>query len=638
MYLTYTLYFIPDTAPEAANITPIDTQWMDVQGVKPYPVFNALKGKGTKTRSGTTEFTYPEQAPNAYKADGIVRNKWVVDHDATLVSTAGHLHPGGLWTDLTLTRDGVTKRIFRSRANYFEPAGNVSWDVAMSATTDAWKVNVKKGDILSVSATYDTSRSSWYEVMGIMVVGITKNPVPGGVDPFDPSTGTLDQTDYLTHGRLKENIDSGVRKHNVGLRNPIRLRTGPFKDRIIIKNFLYNQGDLSLPGKSGLPPAVRQGHSLTFVNEDAPLTERFHTITACRAPCNLTGGIGYPLANGAHSTPVSSATGPRASRRPPTARPGRRPRACSRGPTRTSAASPVPCAAPSASRGSATRLIVVEQQADAPAGLLGEWARERGAAIELLRGPDLDVFPDAATADAVVALGSDRSVHASSDPWIAPQLRWLRESHEAGVPVLGICFGAQAFGGRTRRERRALAGEGDRVGLDRGRGRVRGRVVHLARGRVRASAGCHRARAQRPRRPGLRRGAVPASSSIPRSTPRSSRTGWPRAATPCPIPSRCAARRRGAWPSRAIGPSLSSTPSRRAGGDEGGDASPILDRRDRAPPPRARRRRPRGGDRPWRARRGHADAAARQPAGGRAHVRRAPDHEVGLYGGRPGRL
>src|SRR6478672_173061 len=257
VYLTYTLYFIPDTAPEAANITPIDTQWMDVQGVKPYPVFNALKGKGTKTRSGTTEFTYPEQAPNAYKADGIVRNKWVVDHDATLVSTAGHLHPGGLWTDLTLTRDGVTKRIFRSRANYFEPAGAVSWDVAMSATADDWKVNVKKGDILSTSATYDTSKASWYEVMGIMVVGITKQPVPGGVDPFDPSTGTVDQTDYLTHGRLPENIDSGVRKPNIGLHNPIRLRTGPYRDRILIRNFVYNQGDLSLPGKSGLPPAVR---------------------------------------------------------------------------------------------------------------------------------------------------------------------------------------------------------------------------------------------------------------------------------------------------------------------------------------------------------------------------------------------
>jgi hypothetical protein len=289
VYLTYTLYFIPDTAPEAANITPIDTQWMDVQGIKPYPVFNALKGSGTKSR-----FTYPNQAPNAYKADGIVRNRWVVDHDATLVSTAGHLHPGGLWTDLNITRDGVTKRIFRSRADYFEPAGNVSWDVAMSATSDNWKVAIKKGDVLSVDATYDTSRASWYEVMGIMVVGITKQP-DGGVDPF---TGMVDQSDFLTHGRLKENIDSGVRKPNPGLRNPIRLRTGPYKDRIVIKNFVYSQGDLSYPGKTGLPPAVQQGHSLTFVNEDAPLTERFHTITACKTPCNLTGGIGYPLANG----------------------------------------------------------------------------------------------------------------------------------------------------------------------------------------------------------------------------------------------------------------------------------------------------------------------------------------------------
>jgi hypothetical protein len=295
VYITYTLYFIPDTAPEAANITPIETQWMDVQDDKPYPVFDALKGMGTKTRSGTSEFTYPDQAPKAYKSDGVVRNRWVVDHDATLVSALGHLHPGGLWVDLNITRDGVTKPLFRSRANYFEPAGAVSWDVAMSATTDNWKVDIRKGDVLSVNATYDTSRASWYEVMGIMEVGITKTPVPGGVDPF---TGTVDQTDYLTHGRLKENIDSGVGEPNPGLRNPIRLRTGPFKDRIVIRNFVYSQGDLSYPGKAGLPPAVRQGHSLTFVNEDAPLTERFHTITTCRAPCNLTGGIGYPLASG----------------------------------------------------------------------------------------------------------------------------------------------------------------------------------------------------------------------------------------------------------------------------------------------------------------------------------------------------
>jgi hypothetical protein len=288
--LTYTLYFIPDTAPEAANITRIDTQWMDVQGIKPYPVFNALQGSGTKAR-----FTYPDQDPKAYASDGYQRNQWTADRDVTLVTTAGHLHPGGLWNDLNVTRDGKTVRVFRSRAQYFDPAGAISWDVSMSATQPNWRIALKKGDVLSTNAVYDTSKASWYEVMGIMVAGMAEGHVDGAVDPFE---GTVDQTDYLTHGRLKENVDTNPRKPNPGLSNPIRARQGPYKDKVTIKNFVYSQGDLSLPGKRGLPPTIRKGQQLTFVNQDQPLTERFHTITACKTPCNLTPGIGYPLANG----------------------------------------------------------------------------------------------------------------------------------------------------------------------------------------------------------------------------------------------------------------------------------------------------------------------------------------------------
>jgi hypothetical protein len=288
VYLTYTMYFIPDTAPEAANIKPIHTQWMDVQGVKPYPVFNALKGEGKKGR-----LEYPDGVKNAYASDGKVRNRWVVDKDATMVSTAGHLHPGGLYNDLKITRDGKTVNVFRSTANYFEPTGATSWDVAMGATGPNWRVAIKKGDVLSTSATYDTSKASWYEVMGIMVVGVTDGP-DGGVDPF---TGQVDKTQYLTHGRLPENREpKQVGKPNPGLHNPLHSRQGPFKDRVTIRNFIYDQGDLSMPGKKGLPPSVRQGRSLTFVNEDNPLTVRFHTITACKTPCNGYGGIRYPLA------------------------------------------------------------------------------------------------------------------------------------------------------------------------------------------------------------------------------------------------------------------------------------------------------------------------------------------------------
>ena len=289
VYITYKLWFIPDSAPEAADITPIRTQWMDVQGLKPYPVFNVQRGSGTNGR-----FTFPDDAKDPYAGVGYERNRWTATHDGTMVVTAGHLHPGGLWTDLMITRDGVTRRIFRSRANYYEPRGPVSWDLSLSGSGEQWRVNFKKGDVLSTSATYETRRSSWYEVMGIMVVGVTDAPVPGGVDPFAEK---VDQTDYLTHGRLKENIDAGTGLPT-GLQSPVDRRPGPYVDRITIRDFTFSQGDLTRSGRAGRPPRVPVGQSLRFVNQDDPLTIRFHTVTACRAPCTRSPGIGYPLANG----------------------------------------------------------------------------------------------------------------------------------------------------------------------------------------------------------------------------------------------------------------------------------------------------------------------------------------------------
>ena len=49
-------------------------------------------------------------------------------------------------------------------------------------------------------------------------------------------------------------------------------------------------------------------------------------------------------------------------------------------------------------------------------------------------------------------IGAVSSVN-DPDPWIAAELAWLRAADQAGVPVLGICFGAQALcaalGGRV---------------------------------------------------------------------------------------------------------------------------------------------------------------------------------------------
>jgi GMP synthase-like glutamine amidotransferase len=91
------------------------------------------------------------------------------------------------------------------------------------------------------------------------------------------------------------------------------------------------------------------------------------------------------------------------------------------------------------------RLLVLEHQRDAPAGLVEAWATERGFELEVLRPAEGDAWPEVGEHDAVVALGSDCSVERSDDAWIAQELAFLRAVHDAGIPVLGLCFGAQAL-------------------------------------------------------------------------------------------------------------------------------------------------------------------------------------------------
>jgi hypothetical protein len=318
VYLTYTIDFIPATSPVARTIRPVRPIWMDVQNGKLYPVFDVPKGGGT---NGT--FTYPTQDSRAYKADGIVRNEWTVDHDGVLVATAGHLHPGGLHTDLWLQRAGAkaqrvscaarrtaaAKRrcrrsqpsvrgdkahLFRSDAKYFEPAGAVSWDVAMTATRPNWKVKLHKGDVLSTTATYDSKRAAWYESMGIMIAYMADSGP--GADPFKTR---VDWPGKPTHGHLPENDNHGGKR--VLYPDPAKIADGVFSPTggINIQGFTYQYGDLALPGERGRPPVVRQGQSLLYTldpSEDGK--EIYHSLTSCKLPCNRDTGIAYPLADG----------------------------------------------------------------------------------------------------------------------------------------------------------------------------------------------------------------------------------------------------------------------------------------------------------------------------------------------------
>jgi GMP synthase (glutamine-hydrolysing) len=92
-------------------------------------------------------------------------------------------------------------------------------------------------------------------------------------------------------------------------------------------------------------------------------------------------------------------------------------------------------------------LLIVEQQPDAPAGVLEQWASAREVATRVVRPAQAQPLPPPRGSgyDAVAVLGSDRSVHASADPWVTDQIAWLPGVAEAGVPVLGLCFGGQAL-------------------------------------------------------------------------------------------------------------------------------------------------------------------------------------------------
>jgi GMP synthase-like glutamine amidotransferase len=89
--------------------------------------------------------------------------------------------------------------------------------------------------------------------------------------------------------------------------------------------------------------------------------------------------------------------------------------------------------------------LVLQTQDDAPPGLLGDWAERRQIELQTLRVDHVETLPDPRDPAFAVVLGSSASVVDPREPWIARVVEWLRRADAAALPVLGICFGAQAL-------------------------------------------------------------------------------------------------------------------------------------------------------------------------------------------------
>jgi GMP synthase-like glutamine amidotransferase len=93
------------------------------------------------------------------------------------------------------------------------------------------------------------------------------------------------------------------------------------------------------------------------------------------------------------------------------------------------------------------RVVVVKHHEIDDAGFIGAAFKARGADLRVHLFPDDGPFPDLTGIDHIVVLGAAWSVYDETKvgDWIGAELAWLRAADEAGVPVLGICFGAQAL-------------------------------------------------------------------------------------------------------------------------------------------------------------------------------------------------
>jgi GMP synthase-like glutamine amidotransferase len=108
------------------------------------------------------------------------------------------------------------------------------------------------------------------------------------------------------------------------------------------------------------------------------------------------------------------------------------------------------------------RALVIQHDDNGPAGHVSDWLAARGAEQDLWPIRHDSGSPDPLAYDLIASLGSEHTAYDDAIPWLGHEMGLLRDAFEAGVPVLGICFGSQllarALGGRAMRAPHAEVG------------------------------------------------------------------------------------------------------------------------------------------------------------------------------------
>ncbi len=102
-------------------------------------------------------------------------------------------------------------------------------------------------------------------------------------------------------------------------------------------------------------------------------------------------------------------------------------------------------------------IVVFEHHAMETSARLGQVLRDHGHKLRTIRLYAGDAIPpDLDNVDGIVSMGGPMDIdQAEAYPWIDQEAAYIKQAHEAGLPIVGICLGAQiiahALGGKVEK-------------------------------------------------------------------------------------------------------------------------------------------------------------------------------------------
>ncbi|NJL31133.1 MAG: type 1 glutamine amidotransferase [Phycisphaerales bacterium] len=100
-------------------------------------------------------------------------------------------------------------------------------------------------------------------------------------------------------------------------------------------------------------------------------------------------------------------------------------------------------------------LVLVHAETEGP-GVLGRVLQDHGHKLRFINlYQNLPLPPDLDNVDGLVIMGGPMNVDETAQhPWLVEEMACIKSAHQAGLPIVGICLGAQliaaALGGEVK--------------------------------------------------------------------------------------------------------------------------------------------------------------------------------------------